>query len=252
MIDFHGCTAIVAGGSSGLGLEMTKGLLSANCRVAIIGRTGTRVKSISKELYNKYNGNCHGFIADISNENSMKLFVKKVSSLYKKKVNIAINSAGIHIRNPITKTSIEEWEKIQKINLTGGFIFAKELFSLLCNAEFGRLINVTSIFSRRSFRDRASYSSSKGGLLQLTRTLAIEWAPQNITVNSISPGPFLTEMTKPVVEDRKKYKEMCQKIPLGRFGDPKEIVTACLFIASKDSSYITGADIIIDGGWTCM
>ena len=106
----------------------------------------------------------------------MKSISEKVIDLFNRKLNIAINLAGIHMRNPINKVSLEEWETVQRINLTGGFLFAKELYALLCNAEFGRLINLTSIFSSRSYKDRVSYSSSKGGLLQLTRTLAIEWA----------------------------------------------------------------------------
>jgi NAD(P)-dependent dehydrogenase (short-subunit alcohol dehydrogenase family) len=101
----------------------------------------------------------------------------------------------------------------------------------------------------RSFKNRSSYASSKGALLQLTRTLAIEWAGENITVNAVSPGPFLTEMTRPLVNDQDAYRQLCNNIPIGRFGEPHEIVTACLFLASPASSYVTGADIAVDGGW---
>lgn len=250
LFDFNDCTALIAGGATGLGYEMTRGLLSAGCKVAIAGRTRNRVMSVAKDLSDNYNGKCYGFEADISTEDSINLLTEKVRDVFNGKLNIAINSAGINVRNPISKVSLIEWENIQKINLTGGFLFAKSLFPLLRGADFGRLINVTSIFSTRSFQDRISYSSSKGGLLQLTKTLAIEWAPYNITVNAISPGPFLTDLNKPVLDNPENYRNFCRNIPLNRFGEPAEIVTACLFLASRFSSYVTGADIMVDGGWT--
>ena len=250
MFDLHGCTALIAGGASGLGREMAFGLLSSGCKVTLVGRTKHRVLSVAEELSNHFNGNCYGFEADISDEISIQGLVKHINSLYNGKLNIAINSAGINIRNPINNVSLREWEMIQKINLTGGFLFAKLLFPLLKNADFARLINITSIFSTRSYRDRVSYAASKGGLLQLTKTLAIEWAPFGITSNSISPGPFLTEINKPVLDNPDQYNEFCKNIPLGRFGNPEEIITSCLFLSSRYSSYITGANIIIDGGWT--
>jgi NAD(P)-dependent dehydrogenase (short-subunit alcohol dehydrogenase family) len=123
------------------------------------------------------------------------------------------------------------------------------MYPLLKRAGWGRLINVASIFASRSFPHRTSYASSKGALLQLTRTLAIEWAGENITVNSISPGPFATEMMQPVLKDPQRSEEFRRRIPLGRFGDPQEIVTAALFLASPASSFVTGSDIVVDGGW---
>jgi NAD(P)-dependent dehydrogenase (short-subunit alcohol dehydrogenase family) len=165
------------------------------------------------------------------------------------KLNIAINSAGFNIRNKIEDITLDEWESIQKVNLTGGFIFAKGVYPLLKNADFGRLINITSIFSKVSFPERASYSSSKGGLLQLTKTLAVEWADSKITVNCISPGPFLTDINKPVLDNPENYKAFCMNIPKGRFGDPEEIITSCLFLASQYSSYVNGSEIVVDGGW---
>lgn len=247
--DFKGCTALVAGGASGLGLEITKGLLTHGCTVGIFGRTENRIDSVAKELSEQYEGRCRGFVCDIGDEQSVAHLAVEAEQAFGRKLNMAINSAGFNIRNPIEKVSLEEWNSILKVNLTGGFLFAKHCFSLLKAAEFGRLINVVSIFGSHSFRDRVSYASSKGGLLQLTRTLAIEWAPHMITVNSISPGPFLTDINKPILDNPETYKEFCRKIPLGRFGNPPEVVTAALFLASPHSSFVTGADIIVDGGW---
>jgi len=165
-------------------------------------------------------------------------------------LNIAINTAGFNIRNPIQDISLDEWESIQRTNITGAFLFSRESFPLLKAADWGRLIHITSIFSSRSYPDRLSYATSKGAQLQLVRTLALEWATLGITVNGISPGPFLTEINKPVLDNPENYKSFCNNIPLGRFGNPEEIVSACLFLASEASSYVNGADIVIDGGWT--
>tara|TARA_B100000315_G_C14593479_1_gene597295 strand:+ start:51 stop:827 length:777 start_codon:yes stop_codon:yes gene_type:complete len=250
IFSLNDCTAVVAGGASGLGLEMSKALLSNGCRVAIIGRTEERILAVSETLSEEYNTNCLGIVGDISDENTINQVVESISEVYEGKLNIAVNSAGINVRNEITKVSLKEWNQIQKVNLTGAFLFAKGLFPVLVESNFGRLINITSIFSSRSFAERVSYASSKGGLLQLTRTLAIEWAAYPITVNAISPGPFLTDINRPLLENPKQYRKFCESIPLGRFGDPQEIVSACLFLCSRHSSYVTGANILVDGGWT--
>src|SRR5436190_22733247 len=143
---------------------------------------------------------------------------------------MAVNSSGINIRNPIDRISLAEWESVQRVNITGAFLFARTMYPRLKRAGWGRLIHMASIFASRSFAHRTSYASSKGALLQLTRTLAIEWAGEGITVNSISPGPFATEIMKPVMDDPRRSEEFRRKIPLGRFGDPRELVPAALFL----------------------
>ena len=228
---------------------MSKGLLSSGCNVTIIGRSEKRVLEKANLLNDMYDSSCMGLVCDISNENSISEMIDQISALYEGKLSIAINSAGFNIRNRIENISLNEWESIQKINLTGGFLFAKGVYPLLKNANFGRLINITSIFSQVSFPERTSYSSSKGGLLQLTKTLALEWSDSKITVNSISPGPFLTDINKPVLDNPENYKKFCLNIPKGRFGNPEEIITACLFLSSPYSSYVNGSEIVVDGGW---
>jgi len=247
--DFHGATALVAGGASGLGLAMAEGLLTHGARVGIVSRSENKVQDRAAEMAERFAGRCFGLCADIADERSIARLIEHVGERFAGALNIAVNSAGINIRNPIEKVSLDEWESVQRTNSTGGFLFAKGVFPLLRRARWGRLINVTSIFASRSFPHRASYAASKGALLQLTKTLSIEWAPYGITVNAISPGPFLTEINRPVLADSENYKKFCDLIPLGRFGEPNEIVTACLFLASPASSYVTGSDLTVDGGW---
>lgn len=248
--DFSGATALIVGGATGLGFVMAEALLAHGATVCISSRAEEKVKNGARELASHHDGRCVGIAADITNESSVKQLIDRLGAQFKGKLNIAINSAGTNIRNPIESISLEEWESIQRINMTGAFIFSKAIFPLLKTAGWGRLINITSIFSTRSFPHRLSYAVSKGGLLQLTRTLALEWAPYGITVNAVSPGPFMTEINRPVLDNPQNYAAFCSNIPLGRFGEPREIATSCLFLASPASSYVTGAEILVDGGWT--
>jgi NAD(P)-dependent dehydrogenase (short-subunit alcohol dehydrogenase family) len=218
--------------------------------VCVVARTEDKALAAAEAIAAECGRPCASCAADLASESSVKALGETVDRLFGGRLNIAVNSAGINIRNPIQQISLAEWEGIQRVNSTGAFLFAREMFPRLKRGGWGRLIHVASIFGSRSFRGRSSYASSKGALLQLTRTLAIEWAGDSVTVNAISPGPILTEMTKPILEDPDRYREFCANIPLGRFGDPEEVVTACLFLASRASSYVTGADILVDGGWT--
>ena len=239
---------MVVGGAAGLGHAMAEGLAQHGASVCIVARTGEKARHAAEQLAADAGTRCEACAADLASEDSVKALCETVDRLYGG-VNIAINCAGINIRNPIEQISLAEWESIQRVNSTGAFLFARAMYPRLKRAGWGRLIHVTSIFASRSFRHRTSYASSKGALLQLTRTLAIEWAGENITVNAISPGPILTDMTRPVLDNPEAYQEFCRHIPLGRFGNPEEVVTACLFLASQASSFVTGADIAVDGGW---
>ena len=248
--DFTGATALVVGGASGLGRAMAETLAQHGASVCIAARTEEKARAIAEDISARAGGRCESCAADLAVESSVRALGATVDRMFGGRLNIAVNSAGINVRNRIEAISLDEWSAIQRVNSTGAFLFAREMYPRLKAAGWGRLIHVASIFGSRSFTGRTSYASSKGALLQLTRTLAVEWAGDHITVNAISPGPIMTDMIKPVVEDPVRYREFCAKIPLGRFGDPHEVATACLFLASPASSYVTGADILVDGGWT--
>lgn len=243
--DFAGATAIVVGGATGIGLAMAEGLAAHGATVCIVSRSEDKARAAAASI-----GPAHaGLAADVSQESSVRALAAELGRRFDGRLNVAINAAGINVRNPIENISLAEYESIQRVNSTGAFLFAREAFPLLKAAGWGRLIHVTSIFSSRSFPLRTSYASSKGALLQLTRTLALEWAAHRITVNAISPGPILTDMTRPILNNPDAYRQFVAHVPLGRFGEPHEVVPACLFLASPASSFVTGADIVVDGGW---
>jgi NAD(P)-dependent dehydrogenase (short-subunit alcohol dehydrogenase family) len=247
--DFSGATALVVGGASGLGNAMAGALAAHGARVCVAARTADRARQAADRITAIARGECLCAVADLADEASVRALGGEVDRLFEGRLNIAVNCAGINIRNPIERISLAEWESVQRTNSTGAFLFAREMLPRFRRAGWARLIHVASIFGSRSYRGRTSYASSKGALVQLTRTLAIEWAKERITVNAISPGPIFTDMTRPILDDPAAYQEFCANIPLGRFGEPEEVVTACLFLASPASSYVTGADIAVDGGW---
>ncbi|HMN29226.1 MAG TPA: SDR family oxidoreductase, partial [Caldilineaceae bacterium] len=157
---------------------------------------------------------------------------------------------GINTRRPIEQLSLEEFRLVQEPNVTGPWLLCRALATHFKERKYGRVINIGSTLSIISIADRSPYASSKGAILQLTRTLALEWAPYSVTVNCVMPGPFGTEMNQTLLNDPVSYQNFISKVPLGRWGDLDEIGGLVVFLASDASSFVTGAAITIDGGWT--
>ena len=250
IFNVNNSTAIVVGGGSGIGKEIAMALCANGANVLITGREIKKLKIVKKKIDLLESGNCSVFISDVTSESSIKKLISFASELFSGKLNILINSAGMNIRSPIESVSLEDFQEVMSVNLTGTFLTTKLAHPLLKAADYGRVINLASIFSTVTFPDRLSYSSSKAGVLLFSKTIALEWAQQGITVNTISPGPLLTEINKKVLENKENYEKFCERIPMRRFGQPYEIVSAALFLASPYSSYVTGSDIVVDGGWT--
>lgn len=252
LFNFNNTTALIIGGSSGLGKAIAEALLTNGAHVIIASRDENKLQNAMEALQRIAPDKCHSYSVDLAHPKSVEKLRDKVGTTFKGKLHILINSAGFIKRQPVSDLSLDDWQEMQTINCTGAFLAAKYFLPLLREAGWARFINIASYFAAHVSRNRAGYSASKGGLLQLSRTLAVEWADYNITVNSISPGPFLTEMTKNILTDPKIVAELTALIPLKRIANLEEIVTSCLFLAAPGSSYITGVDIPVDGGWSCL
>ena len=250
--DLAGKTALVTGGATGLGYEISKGLLECGACVLIVSRDSTKLAKAAKELrtFCLPTGRVDWLAADVTKGEDRDLIFSKVEEDFSGNLDILVNSAGINIRSNLSATKEAETNLVLETNLIAPMFLTKGLSRFLQKSKSARVINLASIFATISYAGRSNYSVSKGGLLQLTKTLAAEFAELGITVNSISPGPFLTELNKKVLDDPENYKDFCRNIPMGRFGDPLEIVTAALFLASPYSSYVTGSNVLVDGGWT--
>jgi gluconate 5-dehydrogenase len=246
-----GRTALVVGGNRGLGFEMAKALAEAGASIFIAARDEARNAEAQSRIAEQFGRPCAARKCDITIANEVAATVAAAAEKFGR-VDILVNSAGINIRGPIDGVSPEDFEKVQRVNVTGTWLMCREVVPLMKRQRYGRIINIGSMLSVVALAERTLYASSKGAVLQMTRALAIELARDNITANCIMPGPFATEMNLPLTNDPEKYAAFISRIPMGRWGELHEIGALALYLASPASSYVTGAAFSIDGGWTAQ
>jgi len=241
-----GKTALVTGGSRGIGLAIAKALAENGADVAILARDKKRLAAAKKQLRCK---KAWTFAYDLEKtERIEKIFnaiVKETGG-----IDILVNCAGATIRAKAEDITTESFENIMNINLTA----VLKISQAFCRhhiktGEGGKIINIGSLMCHGARPTTAAYAASKGGLLMLTKSLAVEWAKYGINVNAAGPGYIATELTKPLREDKKFNKWVISKTPLGRWGQPEDIAATAVFLASPASDFITGQIIYIDGGW---
>ena len=239
-IDFTNKTVLVTGGTRGIGASIVRHFENLNAEVIATGANKDQLhKSINRRVKYHY--------LDLKNKKSISDFIEYISQ--RKKIDVLINNAGMNKIDPIEKIKDEDWNNIYNINLYGPFVLTREISKIMKKNKYGRIVNIASIFGVISREKRAAYSSTKSGLIGLTKATAHDLAKDNILVNSISPGFINTELTKNILGE-KSMKEISSSIPLKRLGDPDEIAKLVLFLTSDQNTYITGENIIIDGGYT--
>ena len=247
--DLTGKSAIITGGSKGLGLAMAAGLASAGANVMLVNRNSDEGTQAAKELTATYGTKAISFSADITSREKTEAMAKEAMNVFGR-IDILINSAGINIRGPIDEVTPEDFTKVMNVNVNGTWLCSRAVTPYMKKNKSGRIINMASTLGIVGLANRTPYASSKGAVVQMTRALALELAPFNIMVNAICPGPFLTEMNIPIAEDEATKQFIVGATALGRWGQLREIQGAAIFLASDAGSYMVGSMLTVDGGWT--
>ncbi len=247
----EGRFALVTGGSKGLGYAMAAALARAGAEVAITSRHRDELEAAARDLSSETSRRFVPIVADVTKADQVDAMTAEAVKAFGR-LDILVNNAGINIRRPTVAQTQEEFRRIIDTNLIGAFLVAQSVGRHLVEQKSGSVINVASMIGMVGLAERPGYTASKGGLIQLTRTMALEWAPLGIRVNALCPGPFETEINTPVLNDPAAREFFDQRIPLGRWGKPAELGGAIVFLASDASSFMTGATLVIDGGWTAQ
>ena len=228
---------------------MALALAEAGADVAISGRKRETLEETAAELAAATGRRIVPFVADVTSADAVTSLAADVAAGFGQ-IDILINNAGNNIRGSVGDLSEADWDSVLDTNLKGPFLCSRAFGPAMATRGWGRVINLGSILSVIGIAGRAPYASAKAGVTSLTRVLALEWAAQGVTVNAICPGPFGTDMNKPLLNDPVKYQEFVKNLPIGRWGELDELAGLVVFLASPASSFVTGSSIFIDGGWT--
>jgi NAD(P)-dependent dehydrogenase (short-subunit alcohol dehydrogenase family) len=248
--ELDGRVAVITGGSRGLGKAIALSLASAGASVALVARNPAALESAAGEI-RAAGAEAAVFPADITLESEVARLEREILGRFGC-VDILVNNAGMNIRKAVEEFSLEEWNLVWATNTTGPFLMCRAFVPQMKGRGWGRIINVASIMAHVSIPGRTAYSASKAAILGFTKALALELAPDGITVVAISPGPFATEMTEVYLRDPILNSQFLSRTPAGRWGKPEEIGSLVLYLCSPAAAFVTGTDILIDGGWTAQ
>jgi 2-dehydro-3-deoxy-D-gluconate 5-dehydrogenase len=249
VFDLKGRVAIVTGGNGGIGLGMARGLAAAGARVVIGARDQTKSRAAVKDLEGR-GVEAMAVTVDVADEASVAALVGTVAERWSR-IDVLVNNAGINIRKPVQDLALAEWHRVVDTNLTSAFLCARAVYPVMKAAGGGKIVNIGSMMSIFGASFAPAYGASKGGMVQLTKSLATAWARDNIQVNAVLPGWIDTDLTRRARQEVSGLNEaVLRRTPAGRWGGIDDMAGIAVFLASPASDFITGAAIPVDGGYS--
>ena len=245
----NGKVAIITGSGTGMGKATALLFAKEGAEIALFGRREEKLREVEKEIKDQSGKDAIVVSGNVANIDDARMLVDKTIKEFKK-IDILVNNAGIFRGTPFQETEASEWDEVMETNLKGAFLLTKEVIPHMLSNKGGAIINIASILGMVAIPNTSAYNTSKGGLVMFTKSIAIEYANQNIRANCICPGLVATPMTKDFMAETETMKEIIKDYPMGRFGKPEDIAYPCLFLASEWSSWITGTVLPVDGGYT--
>lgn len=248
LFDLTGKTALVTGGTHGLGQAMAIGLGKAGATLVINGASSQEKLDIAVKAYRSLGITTYGYLFDVTQEEAVEENISKIEKEVAP-IDILVNNAGIIKRIPLEEMEVKDFEQVVKVDLVGPFIVSKHVVKGMIQRQAGKIINICSMMSELGRNTVGAYAAAKGGLKMLTRNMATEWAKHNIQVNGIGPGYFATSQTAPIRVDGHPFNDfIVGRTPAGRWGDPDDLQGAAIFLASEASNFVNGQVVYVDGG----
>lgn len=246
LFDLSGKVALITGATQGIGFALARGLAQAGARVVVNARSAEKLERAVAKLREE-GLPVSGSLFDLTNADQIRTKVQEIESEFGH-IDILVNNAGIQRRMPLENFDEAVWQEVLNTNLTAVFLVTKQVVQGMIARKAGKIINICSLMSEMARPTVAAYTAAKGGVKQLTKAMAVEWAKHNIQVNGLGPGYILTEMNRPLIEDPKFNAWVCARTPAGRWTDPSELVGTAVFLASKGSDFVSGQIVYVDGG----
>jgi len=244
MFDLKERVALVTGAASGIGRAIALGLDAYGARIVLADRDPVGAQTVASKLHNE----ALVVEVNVTKEDEVQAMVERALSRFGR-IDISFNIPGINVRKPAVELTASEWRSVVEVNLNGAFLCAREVGKVMLRQQKGSMISIASARGLTGGPGQSVYSVTKAGLVQMTRCLALEWAP-HVRVNAIAPGYLKTPLAKEIMKDVAWYERIRNLHAMKRFGEPEEVVGAAVFLASDASSFVTGAILSVDGGWT--